>query len=271
MKTMLRELRPTDLPDLVGLSTHAGWNQTRADWEMLLALSPDGCFGIEVDSRIIATTTLLCFDQTMAWVGMVLTHPSHRRQGFARRLVEHALQQARQREIATLKLDATEEGRPVYEAFGFRSERTIERRLLTNHQAPAPSESRSGLATTIFTLDQVAYSYDRAPILGALAQRSQIFQEPDGYLLFRPGRVASYIGPFGATTPSTAGRLLAIALQNSQDTRCYWDIFPENTAAVALAEAHGFVPKRTLTRMSLGRENIESTKYIYGIAGFEIG
>lgn len=284
MKMMLRELRTTDLPDLIDLSTHAGWNQTRADWEMLLSLSPGGCFGIQVDQRIVATTTLLCFDRTMACVGMVLTHPCHRRKGFARRLVEHALQQAHHREIATLKLDATEEGRPVYEAFGFRPERKIERWLLTNHQLAVPSESSTPVASSIFTLDEVqsrllascawshaAYSYDRAPVFRALALRSRILQEPDGYLLFRPGRIAAYIGPFVATNPATAAHLLSTALQSSQDAACYWDIFPENTAAMALAEAHGFVSKRTLTRMALGCENLESTEYIYGIAGFEIG
>jgi GNAT superfamily N-acetyltransferase len=47
----------------------------------------------------------------LAWVGMVLTHPEYRRRGFARRLISHALEYARERGVMTLKLDATSAGR----------------------------------------------------------------------------------------------------------------------------------------------------------------
>jgi hypothetical protein len=202
---------------------------------------------------------------------MVLTHPSHRRQGFARRLLQHAVQQAHQFGITTLKLDATEEGGHVYEAFGFRPEREIERWLLATPQPEVSAQLHAALDIDILSLDRAVYEYDRAAVLQALALRSKVFRRPDGYLLSRPGRLASYIGPYVATNRATAETLLTDAIRHGDDAGFYWDIFPDNANAVVLAKAHGFERDRTLTRMSLGPDIPESTQWIYGIAAFEIG
>ena len=53
-----RNLEINDLPAALELSTLAGWNQTADDWRLLLELAPSGCFGIEVDGRVVATATL---------------------------------------------------------------------------------------------------------------------------------------------------------------------------------------------------------------------
>ena len=90
----LRLMRITDVSDACELSAAAGWNQTSEDWKMLLAVAPEGCFGIEADGRLVSTTTLVAYEQRLAWIGMVLTLPSHRGRGHARRLLEYALNRA---------------------------------------------------------------------------------------------------------------------------------------------------------------------------------
>ena len=50
---------------------------------------------------------------------MVLVDPQQRRQGIATRLMNVALDYLKDK-VATVKLDATAEGKPVYEKFGFR-------------------------------------------------------------------------------------------------------------------------------------------------------
>lgn len=49
----------------------------------------------------------------------VYTSPSHRRQGLARRLVEHVIAWAPGAGLDTLELAPSEQGRPLYESFGF--------------------------------------------------------------------------------------------------------------------------------------------------------
>src|SRR5258708_39120402 len=87
----LRLLQTADLASAIELSRVAGWNQTMEDWQTVLQLDPEGCFAIEVDGRIAATTTLLRYGNRLAWIGMVLTMPEYRRMGFAQRLCETAI------------------------------------------------------------------------------------------------------------------------------------------------------------------------------------
>src|SRR4051812_28835949 len=106
----LRRLRAEDIPAAAELSAQAGWNQTEEDWRTLLELSAQGCLAIEVDGHLAATTTLLCYGRRLAWLGMVLTKAEYQRRGFARKLLECALKYADSMGIATIKLDATDQG-----------------------------------------------------------------------------------------------------------------------------------------------------------------
>src|SRR5580698_7880404 len=72
------QLTKADISEALGLSSSAGWNQTHEDWRLLLELS-DACFGIRIDGQVVATATLVCYGQTLAWVGMVVTRPEFRR------------------------------------------------------------------------------------------------------------------------------------------------------------------------------------------------
>src|SRR5687767_9910723 len=118
----MRLLTSADVPQALELSAAAGWNQTPADWERMIELEPRGCFGIEADNRLVATTTLLTYGRDMAWIGMVLTHVDYQRRGYARLLVTAALELAAARAIPCTKLDATDQGRSLYASLGFEDE-----------------------------------------------------------------------------------------------------------------------------------------------------
>ena len=124
---VMRLLNLSDIPAAVQLSEEASWNQTGEDWRMLIDLAPEGCLAMEVDGELAATTTLLCYGRRLAWIGMVLTKLQYRGRGLARRLMTQALAQADQMGIETVKLDATDQGKLLYEKLGFRSEQAVER------------------------------------------------------------------------------------------------------------------------------------------------
>jgi GNAT superfamily N-acetyltransferase len=238
----LRLLSTGDIPDALELSIAAGWNQTPTDWAALLETAPEGCFGIECDGRIVATTTLVSYGKRLAWIGMVLTHADYRRRGFARLLVQEAVDLARSRQVAIVKLDATDEGRRLYEECGFRAEQPIERWALGEPMVPQPA-------------------LDAPPI-----------KEPGGQLLHRPGYRAHYLGPCTADSPEIAGRLFQRAIDEIGASNYFWDILPLNRSALRIATRLGFAPLRRLTRMVLGRETQPyNESHIYAIAGFEWG
>lgn len=242
-------LSPDVISDVLGLSTGAGWNQTAADWLALMANSPDGCIGIQCDGRIVATATLVTYERRLAWIGMVLTHPDYCRRGFARMLVSRAIEMAHEREVRTIKLDATDQGRPLYESLGFRDEQPVER-WGCDVNSPADTDK---------------YRPQEIPP----------FVETGGYLLHRPGIRAHYLGPCVADGPETAERLFRRALREIEAEHYFWDILPANEHAVALARTLDFAPVRNLTRMVLGPNPAEDqsrgVSRIWAIAGFEWG
>jgi len=265
----IRLLKTGDLPELMALSFGAGWNQTAEDWEMLLALAPDTCMGVECDGQLAATTTLICYGTRLAWAGMVLTAPTFQRRGFARALMTRALELARERQIETVKLDATDQGRPLYESLGFVPECAIERWFRGDIGMSQERAAQSDLRR-VLGIDRDVFPADRSVVLSALCKRSQAFEVQNDYLLSRRGRRASYIGPFIGHDGTTAEELLALGLASGEGA-FLWDLFPSNEPARELARRHGFERERALTRMSWGRELRESIEPVYGIAGFELG
>lgn len=279
----IRQLNATDIAASLELSALAGWNQTAEDWRMLLLLAPEGCFGLEVQDRLVATTTLICYGKQLGWIGMVLTHPEFRGHGFAKRLLEHVLQRADAAGIRTLKLDATDQGRPLYEKHGFKSERAIERWGAECNEVGAAGyadlDSRR-------LLDTKAFGVDRSVCLEVLASRGRCIWTAAGFLMTRAGRVASYLGPCVARDVEVARYLFSQFSQQQREVKgpmysrkpevrqsrnWYWDLLPDNRTAIEIANELGFTPKRQLTRMVRGKDFHGRDELVYAIAGFEIG
>lgn len=246
---MPQSLATKHLPDLLRLSTAVGWNQTEADWRRLLELEPEGCFGIEADGKVVASATVISYGQDLAWIGMVLTLPEYRGRGYATELMKRCLEYCDERGIRTVRLDATEMGRPVYARLGFEDEYEVQRR---SGALPAVEPSPPLFD---FALDRLAFGADRRRLL-----------EKTG--CSRPGRVASYIGPVTARTPEEAeDRILHCGVSGP----CFWDVPAANPAAIALAERLGFQPVRRLMRMRRGPAFEEHPEYVFALAGFEYG
>jgi GNAT superfamily N-acetyltransferase len=271
----VRLLSVADIPAGMRLKEAAKWNQTTADWQRVLALEPYGCFAIECDGEVRATTTAVCFGEELAWVGMVLTDARYRGRGFARRLMEHALVYLRAKRVAWIKLDATDMGRPLYERLGFREEGSIERWI-----RPAGVVQRSigtvGRFDFDAALDREAFGADRSGLLRVLAGIESASVAGMGFAMGRPGAKAVFFGPCVARSVDAARELLAWFIEKHQQESVYWDILPANGDAVALAREFGFEPVRSLARMALaGVENPPALgnddARVYAAAGFEFG
>jgi len=266
----VRALERRDVAAAAALSADAGWNQTPGDWIKLLKLAPETCFGIECDGQLAATITLLCYGDKLAWLGMVLTHRRCRGRGFARALLQHALEVADKRRIEAIKLDATDQGQPIYEKMGFRVEQIVQRWS----GAPAvsvstASRSAASLPAELAELDRNAFGTDRAALLEILAEESQLSLTSRGFLFHRAGLRASYLGPCVAESAADADLLIRAALPKAE--HWYWDILATNKRAERLAAAFGFNVERKLRRMLRGKEQKQDNERIYAIAGFELG
>jgi GNAT superfamily N-acetyltransferase len=219
------------LDGLLALSRAAGWNQDADDWRHLLSAgrgwglsSPDG--------TVLASTVALPYASPrspFAWISMVLVLPQHRGRGLASRLLRDALD-ALDAEGRLPVLDATPDGHPVYRREGF-----VDAWAFARHaRGPAPAGPtpraappegtrvvplRDAHRPALLALDATAFGGDRAALLHALAARlpgaAHVATAGDavtGFVLGRPGRVATQIGPLVATDAPTAVALLDAAL-----------------------------------------------------------
>jgi N-acetylglutamate synthase-like GNAT family acetyltransferase len=292
--SIVRTMKPGDVPSVMDLSSAANWNQTPDDWLRILQLSPQGCRLIEDAGRIAATVSLLSYGTRLAWIGMVLTRLEYRRQGLAMRLMEDAIANAERDGIRTLKLDATDQGRPLYESLGFVMEAAVERwergtgefaatRELSSsgEDAGQGSSHAARIPSSLFSLDEQAFGASRKTLLESLSASGICTATAEGYLLTRPGKTAQYLGPCVATSEAKARQLIAARIEDSvgagkehevpQSRTWYWDLLPANPGAVRCATELGFKRRRILWRMRRGDAIENNDALVYAIAGFELG
>ncbi|MCE5310867.1 MAG: GNAT family N-acetyltransferase [Acidobacteriales bacterium] len=268
----VRLLTSADLDGVMLLSREAGWNQTREDWARMMALTPQSCFGIDCDGRVVATATAYCYGSELAWVGMVLTAADYRGRGFARATVQATLDFARSQDVAWIKLDATDMGRPLYEKLGFVAEYAVERWL----RPPSPAAAATVEAYRPNPeLDLEAFGADRSSLLASLAP-IEAASAGGAFALGRPGSKAAYFGPCVSRNMDSTAKLLDWYLSRHAREQVFWDLVEPNPDAFALARTRGFAPVRRLMRMVLrGRAwappFVERPELVYALGGFEFG
>src|ERR1044072_3748614 len=166
----------TDIPAAMKLKEAAGWNQTEDDWRRLITLEPAGCFAAIKNHQLVGTTTTTTYKDQLAWVGMVLVDPQNRRQGIATRLMETALDYLKGK-VATVKLDATAQGKPVYERFGFEVESLVERWVGTlkgSSIIPNYGILNRDTLYELLDLDRQAFYADRSTLIQSLINDSNV-------------------------------------------------------------------------------------------------
>lgn len=279
----VRLMTEADVPGGLRLKSLAGWNQTEADWQMLLSAAPTGCFVAVQDGRVIGSTTLAPYGAAIGWIGMVLVDPAFRRLGIATRLVSQAM--AAHADCRTIKLDATPAGAEVYRAMGFIDEYPL-RRMVTH--ALMPVEAPGKEVTPITQADLPAVLAMDAEVFGAARQtvlRTLHHNAPaaawkivrDGRLrglcLGRPGANFFQVGPVCAETADDAIALAKAALRPLAGQAVLIDVCDAALAPFAdwLARL-GLGVQRPFTRMFRGPNDAPGQPARqFAIAGPEIG
>ena len=243
----------------------AGWNQTIDDWRLLLSFEPHGCFVAVQEGQVIGTVTTTRYGRAMAWIGMMLVHPDHRRRGIGTRLMRRALDHLQECGVDCIRLDATPAGQPVYEKLGFVSEWAMTRYQATavsGTKDPSGRELAESDWPAVENLDAAAFGVARTRVLRALASRSRArliwpTRAPIiGYGMLRAGSHRDYLGPLVCNSPEGASSLISTLLNSAAGRPVFWDVPNENPVATTLARRFGFVPVRPIVRMQLGPNRV---------------
>ncbi len=263
MTCHLRVMTAADIPDGMRLKEIAGWNQTRGDWERFLRAGPEGCFVAEVEGRVMGTATTIVYEARFAWIGMVLVDSVTRGQGIGTKLLEKTIEYLDACGIPSMKLDATPQGKPIYEKLGFVSEYEIERWLLKRPAAPeAVAETGAMHLEDALALDHEIFGADRRELLRSVAQDAPEFVlearsqgRLTGYAFGRKGSRADHLGPWVAQDGAAARSMLDEFLRRSRRELVFVDGMRPSPWAMNLLAEYGFEYARPLTRMYRGRND----------------
>ena len=281
----VRLMTANDLGFADSLRAMAGWNQTPDDWRDLLALEPTGCFVAEWNGTPAGTATTTCYENRVAWIGMVLVHSEYRRRGIGKALLKHCIAHLEHRRVQCIKLDATPLGKTLYEQLGFRDEWPLSRWEVAR---PGPWRVPEDRHTRLWTssdaelareLDERAFGAARPRVLERLGKRSSralIQTSPAeavmGFGMLREGSRATYLGPVVAASAGVSSLLIPELLAFAPDRPIYWDIPDHNMPAAELAKSLGFSPQRPLIRMFLGENKCPAEPLLqFAIADPAIG
>lgn len=220
----LRPLAPRDLPQAHGLSQAVRWPHRLEDWQLTLALG-QGLAAVDREDRLAGVALWWTFGEALATLGTVIVSPDVQRSGIGRRLLDAIVTAAGPRAI---RLNATAEGRRLYESFGFVDVGGIRQHqgVLAADAEPTATDAEIRPATdadrpALLDLDRRASGGDRTAMLGALAALSAgcVAVAGDrlvGYAFCRDFGRGRLIGPVVADGEATA---LALVSRLALDTR----------------------------------------------------
>ncbi len=278
----IRILREADLPGALQVQQRENWNQTENDWKRLLRLSPTGCFAAFSAEDLVGSVTVVAYGKDLAWIGMLLVAQEYRRRGIGRQLMRAALNYCQSGSIATIKLDATPVGGPLYESLGFVPEGEVERWQgagFSKVQGGSGPFRNNQLSSSCYELDDRAFYVSRRKLLDSLLedccvapalQTDDSLRSPQGYALARRGARAHYVGPIVALERRMAIGLLDRVLARLPG-QVFLDVWIGGSDSRSEWVRRGFVKQRAMTRMSLGRQTAAVSDLVFAIAGPELG
>jgi ribosomal protein S18 acetylase RimI-like enzyme len=281
----VRRLEPADVPradEVLRQAFHQdGSFATRL--RRYLTIQPDGWLLAEDGAEPIGTVGAIDYGP-FAYVGMMAVRPGRQRQGIGRRLLAELLQWLESRRVPAALLEATAEGRGLYEQLGFvETSVSLELRRPTPPSAaerdPACGGVRvevAGSSAEIAALDRTLFGADRTRLWQWL-----LGEEPGPVLIARrpDGQVAGYLcvqdenlGPFAAVSAPAADALLVAAHGRLRSPKTRVMLPEQNTVGRAVLEARGWTLHNVVPHMRRGPPpEIAGWSSIYGKGSYCLG
>jgi hypothetical protein len=212
---------------------------------------------------------------------MLLVKGSERGAGIGRSLLTHAVRHLEREGATSIRLDATPQGRPLYESLRFRVDFQLSRvqgRPTFINLLEANSAIRGAEASEIIDLDRVVSGTDRRVLFDRLIRDHpshclvvpSLFGPIRGFVLWRPGSSSDQIGPCIAD-PDAGTALLDEAMRRIGDRSVIVDVPAEHELALAWAESRGLTATRELWRMTRGEAIVEELPRLWASSGPEMG
>jgi GNAT superfamily N-acetyltransferase len=254
--TLLAEDR---IPGCMALSAEAGWNQTPDDWSVFLRRGT--VFGLLDGGVPVASGAILPYPNDFAWISMVLVTAKRRRERIGTRILETCCAEIARRGLVAM-LDATPAGERVYRPLGFEPMFNLTR--WQGQGGGSGAKLPAGIRPTtkddmaaVVALDATAFGARRQFLLDDFVRREPKLgfvtgEDAKGFVLARPGRLATQIGPVIAADEGAAATLLSAALDAVRGS-VFLDLADRWSELARLLQHRGFTVQRPFLRMGMRR------------------
>lgn len=275
---ILRDATLDDLPAIAALRESVGWGV--ADWALRAVIGQPHArclVAIDGDGALAGVGSGIVYGQ-LGFIGNMIVAEEHRRRGVGSAILEAISGYLEGAGCIRLELNATSDGRPLYERHGFRSlGRSATARIPRDaHLAPDPTvavrSAASGDLPAIAGYDGPRFGGDRRVLLELLVDApgttTLLAEGPagiGGYACVRTDE--SRIGPMLAEAPPVAAALLREAfllVPDASDVRL--NLPPNNRPGAAWLEELGVAVEPWDGRMGRGPAIPRRDETIYGMA-----
>lgn len=272
------------MDSLMKIKNAEGWNQTEKDWELLIHYQGSVNLVAVQDDRIIGTVCAINYAHTVAWIGMMLVDKEFRGRGISKLLLNETIRKLEK--CASIKLDATPAGRPVYLKLGFKDEYKLYRMV---HPSVSEISLSQGAFEAVHVMpedlpelaefDKLVFGADRTSLISHLYENypelAWLIREKNkvvGFCLGRRGVNFTQVGPVFGSSELLAKSLIRSAVNSISGNAVVVDILAAQTSTIEWLEGCGFTSQRSFDRMYLHNNphpGIIESQYL--ICGPELG
>lgn len=244
-----------DIAQAMELSQEAGWNQLPADWRLFL--NHGQVLGIFDGPVLAATAAIMPYDDSFAWISMVLTRKKWRQRGLGSALLKTCIA-AIEAQGRTAFLDATPAGEPIYRSLGFEPVESFTRWQGIGGGTTTPAAlATTHLQSNVLAIEaaNAAFGGIRTAMLEDFASRCPQARRssPDGmaHLFGRDGVIATQIGPVIGSNEAVVTTLVEDVIAGLAGP-VFLDVADRCPMLAAWLQDAGFTRQRPFLRMKKG-------------------
>lgn len=274
----IKRAEKNDIPFLLSLAEHEGWNPGIEDANPFYAADPYGFFIGELNGEKIGCISAVNYGQAFGFLGLYIIKSEYRGKGFGIQLWSHGM---RYLNGLSIGLDGVVEQQANYKKSGFQF-------FYRNIRYEGKGGEGSNISSLINLkelpfdfvqeYDQAINGFLRTSFLKAWIQmpKAQCMGVVErgvlvGYSVIRPCKVGFKIGPLFANTTEIAEKLYRGLAAYAKKSPLFLDVPESNIAAVKLAEKFGMKKVFETARMYKNGAPSQQIEKIYGITTFELG
>lgn len=275
----IRNLNQNELTLAIDWAAAEGWNPGLNDAGLFYFGDANGFFAGEIDGRIVAVGSAVCYDDHYAFCGLYIVDPQFRGRGLGLALTKARLEYCGDRNVG---IDGVLENVAIYQRVGYRP-------FYMNHRFQTQAQERGfddrclrsireEHMDDILAYDRRCFPASRELFLRAWIRQAEgksiVFESENqirGFAVRRRCREGYKIGPLFADDSHVARELLNALQSDILGATLYLDV-PENNPA-ALDMVREYSMQEVFATMRMYRDGLPEMEHrkVFGITTFELG